>query len=201
MALHHLRAVPTPARRQKLSLHRPLKLIIILLMLLSTPSLLAQHVAGIHAELRAEADHHAAQAGVIAALHALILTALARLFARLDDLLALWQAGQLPPLIARAPASRPKSAVNLRVRATSTRRRTPAARATTSETTPATRISAPSSPRPQHAARPVSAPKTGPPPRPAFPRQSAPSSEGPTMLVSLRLRNYKSKSSNRPPSF
>jgi len=48
------------------------------------------------AGIRADAAYHAAQAGLIAALHALILTALARLIARLDHIVTLWAAGQLP---------------------------------------------------------------------------------------------------------
>jgi len=61
------------------------------------PPPLATRVAGIAADLRATADLHAAQAGALAALHALILAAFVRLFDRLADLVTLWQSGQLPP--------------------------------------------------------------------------------------------------------
>jgi hypothetical protein len=62
---------------------------------------------GIAAELRAMAATHAASDGVVAALHALILAALARLFARLDDMFAQWQAGLLLPPPSRVRAPRP----------------------------------------------------------------------------------------------
>ena len=68
-------------------------------------SALALHVAGLSAALRAEADHHAVQAGLVMALHALILAAPARIMARLENLIALWQAGQLP-----APQPRTRTA-------------------------------------------------------------------------------------------
>ena len=60
--------------------------------------LLAHHLAALTAELRAQADRAAAEAGLIAALHALILATLARLFTRLETLVDLWAAGQLPHL-------------------------------------------------------------------------------------------------------
>ena len=60
------------------------------------PPPLASQVAGITADLRATADLHAAQAGLVAALRALILATLARLFTHLEGLIALWQSGQLP---------------------------------------------------------------------------------------------------------
>jgi len=53
--------------------------------------------------MRAQAADHAAQAGLMAALHALSLAALARIFARLGDMIDLWQSGQLPPCPAPAP--------------------------------------------------------------------------------------------------
>ena len=68
---------------------------------MSIPTPLAIQVAGIAADLHATAEHRAAQAGVVAALHALILATLARLFTCLEDLVTLWQSGQLP-----APAPR-----------------------------------------------------------------------------------------------
>jgi len=54
--------------------------------------------------MRTEAALRAAQAGIVAALEALVLTLLARIVARLDCMLALWQAGRLPvPPPHRAP--------------------------------------------------------------------------------------------------
>jgi len=70
-------------------------------MLDQSPQPLAERIADMAAELRATADEAAAQAGLVAALHALILAALVRIFTRLEDMVALWQSGQLPPL---APA-------------------------------------------------------------------------------------------------
>lgn len=66
----------------------------------STP--LAAQAGAIAAAIRAEASHQAIKAGMVAALHALILSALARLVTSLENLLQLWQAGALP-----SPASRP----------------------------------------------------------------------------------------------
>ena len=73
------------------------------------PLTFAPQVASIAADLRATADFHAAQAGLVAALHALILAALARLFTRLEDLVTLWQSGQFsaPASHIREPQSRP----------------------------------------------------------------------------------------------
>jgi len=59
--------------------------------------LLAHRVAAIQAEIRDEAAHHAARAGLVASLHVLILTALARLLACLEQMVELWRSGQLPP--------------------------------------------------------------------------------------------------------
>jgi len=58
---------------------------------------LAHRVAAIQAEIRDEAAHHAARAGLVASLHVLILTALARLLACLEQMVELWRSGQLPP--------------------------------------------------------------------------------------------------------
>ena len=69
----------------------------------STP--LAAQAGAIAAAIRAEASHQALKAGMVAALHALILSALARLVARLENLVQLWQAGLLPSHPA-TPASR-----------------------------------------------------------------------------------------------
>ena len=68
----------------------------------STP--LAAQAGAIAAAIRAEASQRAAQAGMVAALHALILSALARLVTSLENLVQLWQAGLLPS--PRAPAVR-----------------------------------------------------------------------------------------------
>ncbi len=71
----------------------------------STP--LAAQAGAIAVAIRAEACHRAAQAGIVATLHALILSALARLVTSLENLLQLWQAGVLPPPAARPAAPRP----------------------------------------------------------------------------------------------
>jgi|GEM_PF-2270219 len=77
-------------------------------MLETAPPPLAQHIAGIAAGMRAMADDQAAQAGLVAALHALILATLARLLSRLEQMVELWQAGQLPePPPSRAAPPRP----------------------------------------------------------------------------------------------
>jgi len=70
-----------------------------------SPHPLAQQVAGIAANMRAQAADQAAQAGLIASLHALILAALAQIFAHLGAMFDLWQSGQLPPCPAPAPRS------------------------------------------------------------------------------------------------
>lgn len=75
----------------------------------SAPSL-AELIAAMAAELRAQADDHAARAGAAAALHALLLGLLARLFARLGDLAAQWQQGQVRP----ARRRRVRQAMHLR---------------------------------------------------------------------------------------
>lgn len=81
---------------------------------------LSRQVAGIASAMRADARPHSAdaplRAAVSAALHALIIGALAQLLDRLAHLIALWQAGQLPPPRAggtpdRHAAPRPVAAV------------------------------------------------------------------------------------------
>ena len=57
---------------------------------------MAQQFAAILAGIAAQAIHHHARPGLVATLHALILSALARLLSRLDTILTLRQAGQLP---------------------------------------------------------------------------------------------------------
>ncbi len=66
-------------------------------MLATAPPLPAQPLVGLLADLRAKAIQHAAHPGALALLHALICTALIRLFAGLQDLMELWRSGQLPP--------------------------------------------------------------------------------------------------------
>ena len=65
---------------------------------------LAQHLAVILTDIRAGAAHQAARNGAVAALHALILAALARLLARFENVLAHWQSGQLAPSVPAGPA-------------------------------------------------------------------------------------------------
>ncbi len=60
------------------------------------PHPLTQQVAGLAAGCRCESDRLAAQASLVAAVHALILSALAGLLGRLETILALWAAVQLP---------------------------------------------------------------------------------------------------------
>ena len=60
------------------------------------PQPLAPVVAGMAADLRAMARQQAEEAGLRASVHALILSLLARLFGRLETMVRLWQAGQLP---------------------------------------------------------------------------------------------------------
>ena len=72
------------------------------------PTSLARNLAVILTDIRSEADRRAAERGLVAALHALILSAFARLFTRLETLVSLWQAGQLPLPLAppRIPIAR-----------------------------------------------------------------------------------------------
>jgi hypothetical protein len=64
----------------------------------STPPPLARQIGGIAAELRAHAREESLRSGLAALAHALILTLLARILGRLESMVALWQAGQLPAL-------------------------------------------------------------------------------------------------------
>lgn len=73
------------------------------------PSPLADTVASLRAATMATPAH----AWLPAAIHALVLACLARLFGRLEEMIRLWQAGLLPPPAQRsrtAPASRPRAA-------------------------------------------------------------------------------------------
>jgi len=63
------------------------------------PPSLAQALAGITAELRADAG---AAPGVQAALRALVCACLLRIMEQLEHLLTLWRSGQLPPIPHRA---------------------------------------------------------------------------------------------------
>lgn len=78
---------------------------IIDLMIAPQPNHLAHQVAGIAADLRSNAPG----SGPRAMLIALINTCLLRLFTRLETLLTLWQAGQLPQPTPRA-VTKPQSA-------------------------------------------------------------------------------------------
>jgi hypothetical protein len=74
------------------------------------PTPLAHQVAVMAAEMRAAADHQAAEAGLIAVLHALILATLARLLDRLETMVALWATGALPARAPRQPGpARPRT--------------------------------------------------------------------------------------------
>jgi len=68
-----------------------------------------QPLADQFASLRAAAEADQAQAWLPASLHALIAACFARLFARLEQLVLLWQSGQLPhpPVNAPHPARHP----------------------------------------------------------------------------------------------
>ena len=65
------------------------------------PPFLAHQVAG----LRAAAEADAAPGWLPAALHALIMACLARLFGRLEQIIRLWQEGDLALPPARNPSS------------------------------------------------------------------------------------------------
>ena len=72
-----------------------------------TQSLVGQ-VAAIQAGFRSDAARLSAEAGVVAALHVLILAALAQLCASLEHMLAAWKSGDLaPPASAKAPTGTP----------------------------------------------------------------------------------------------
>lgn len=95
------------------------------------PTPLAPSAAGTLAALRAETDRQTADlalgSGPVAALHVLIFACLARLLARLGDLLDLWHAGQLPaphatnPTGLRQPAGAPRPIARPRARCTAGR--------------------------------------------------------------------------------
>jgi len=92
-----------PAGAQNKALQRSRRLYNISYMLVTAPAPLPQHAAGLAAAMRAEADLRAAEAGLVAALHTLILATLARLLTRLEEMVALWQAGRLPLPAPRQP--------------------------------------------------------------------------------------------------
>lgn len=80
----------------------------------STPPPLARQIGGIAADLRAQAQADSARTGLAAVLNALILALLARILGRLESMVALWQAGQLPapiPRPARATTARPAARI------------------------------------------------------------------------------------------
>lgn len=87
------------------------------------PTPLAHQVAIMAAEMRAAADHQAAEAGLIAVLHALILATLARLLDRLETMVALWAAGALPARAPRQPSpAHPRTQAESHVPRTAPRR-------------------------------------------------------------------------------
>ena len=79
---------------------------------------LTHQIAGLAAGIQTEADLRAAEAGAVAALHALILASLAHLLARLADMIGLWQSGLLPRL---APVPRAGGTVVAHSHATTSR--------------------------------------------------------------------------------
>ena len=105
------------SRPSPLDFHRPdglnfflasrKKVIYIALVLEKEPPLLAHRVAGLAASVHANARHHTARGGAVAALHAIILAAFARLLDQLAEMVELWRAGQLPacPPAPRRPAT------------------------------------------------------------------------------------------------
>ncbi len=118
-------------------------------MLVQAPSPLAAQVAAITAGIRAESDLRAAEAGLIAALQALILATLARLFSRLESLIELWAAGQLP-IPAHTPHRRATAPARPRPNSV------PAPRARRAIPRPALPLPAPSATtRPQSVPRPI----------------------------------------------
>ena len=75
----------------------------------------APPLAGLLAGMRAETAQLAAQAGIVAMLHALIMSCLTRLVGRLDDLMTLWLSGQLPaPDTAIPSAAKDPSSLSIR---------------------------------------------------------------------------------------
>ncbi len=74
----------------------------------TSPPPLAEQVAAVAAELRLAAARRTEEFGPIAAIQALILATLARIFTTLAGMVALWQAGLLPPLTPRRPSAAPR---------------------------------------------------------------------------------------------
>jgi hypothetical protein len=79
---------------------------------------LAQQVVGVAAAIREEAEAVSAHGGVVAVLHALFLSTLARLVGRLEHMILQWQAGQLPPQTPRRPRQAAEVAPGESLRAT-----------------------------------------------------------------------------------
>jgi hypothetical protein len=143
---------------------------------------MADQLAGMRTALMAES----APVWLPNALHALILACLARLVARLEDLVRLWQAGLLPPLptvtaparrrtpspARTRPAQRHTRARRNGRRCAETPARAPSIRIPTSRATPQCAAS-----RPTHAPRPR---KSHDPPRPnhAHPPRKTPLAGG-----------------------
>ncbi len=86
------------------------------------PLPLAQAVA----RLRLNAQAHPAPLWLPDALHAMIVAALASIFGRLEDMIRLWQAGLLPPLVSRTdPTERRSNTPPTRDRVAPSRARSP----------------------------------------------------------------------------
>ncbi len=128
------------------------------------------------ASLRDDAAYFRAQSGLIAALHALILATLVRIVARLDHMVTLWAAGQLP---LPAPA-KPRPARTPSPRRPHTRTaQTPRTRRPQSVPTPPREPTRTRTSRPQHPQSPITASTL------VGPRAQIPPQPPPILLFSL----------------
>ena len=129
------------------------------------------------AHLRQAAQAEETRAWIPAAIHALIIAALVRIFTRLEQVLALWQAGQLSPSAIRRPTS------SVRVAGS---RRDSAPRATRPHR--ATRTQA----VPPHARRPRNTPQA------TTPTATAPAGTRPAVPPGQRPRQGRSQPAKKP---
>ena len=153
-------------------------------MLGTPPPPLAEQVAALAADLRLEAARQGEESGIIAALQALILISLARIFTSLERMVALWQAGLLPP-----PAPRRPRVATQHPRSVAPTPRRPRARRHSRATAP--RSPAPLAPEPvrRPAPRPpITAAAPVPAPFPPAARPRAPARAPPWRHLSRRLQ-------------
>jgi len=129
------------------------------------------------ADARAQAALRAAEAGIVAALQAMILALVARILSRLEAMVVLWQAGQLPNPSPVAACPRARQASSPRTRSSRMPSGTGRSRAPGAVPVPAApQLRARATPRPLRS--PVIHPRPCPPNRPVL--SNGPNRQEPT---------------------